>query len=93
MAILEARDLSAGYGDGFVVRDVSLRLEPGEFVAPGTPVVTVGDLANAWLRAYVSEADLGRVALFEILPADETIRSMILSTWPSSWKVMSVRKS
>jgi len=33
MAILEARDLSAGYGDGFVVRDVSLRLEPGEFVA------------------------------------------------------------
>ncbi len=33
MAILEARDLSAGYGDGFVVRSLSLRLEPGEFVA------------------------------------------------------------
>jgi iron complex transport system ATP-binding protein len=33
MAILEARDLSAGYGDGFVVRGVSLCLEPGEFVA------------------------------------------------------------
>lgn len=33
MAILDIRDLSAGYGDGFVVRGVSLRLEPGEFVA------------------------------------------------------------
>ena len=33
MAILDIGDLSAGYGDGFVVRGVSLRLEPGDFVA------------------------------------------------------------
>ncbi len=33
MSLLELRDLSAGYGDGFVVRGVSLTLEPGEFVA------------------------------------------------------------
>ena len=33
MAILEVRDLSAGYGDGSVIRDVSLAVEPGEFVA------------------------------------------------------------
>lgn len=33
MAILEVRNLSAGYGNGFVVRDVSLAVEPGEFVA------------------------------------------------------------
>ncbi len=33
MAILEVRDLSAGYGDGSVIRGVSLAVEPGEFVA------------------------------------------------------------
>jgi HlyD family secretion protein len=30
-------------------------------VAPNTPVVTLGDLNNVWLRAYVSETDLGRI--------------------------------
>jgi HlyD family secretion protein len=35
----------------------------GEYVAPGTPVVTVGDLAKVWVRAYVNEPDLGRVAV------------------------------
>ncbi len=35
--------------------------EEGEFVSPGTPVVTVGDLGNVWLRAYLEETDLGRV--------------------------------
>ena len=33
MAILEVGKLSAGYGNGFVIRDVSLAVEPGEFVA------------------------------------------------------------
>jgi len=33
MAILDVQDLSAGYGEGLVVRGVSLRLEAGEFVA------------------------------------------------------------
>lgn len=33
MAILEVGNLSAGYGNGFVVRHVSLAVEPGEFVA------------------------------------------------------------
>lgn len=33
MPILEAQDLSAGYGNGFVIRDISLAVEPGEFVA------------------------------------------------------------
>lgn len=28
---------------------------------PGTPVVTVGDLENVWVRAYINETDLGRV--------------------------------
>ena len=40
-----------------VVRDAEL----GEVVAPNTPVVTIADLDHVWLRAYVSETDLGRV--------------------------------
>jgi len=40
---------------------MSKNIEPGEYVAPGTAVVTVGDLVNVWLRAYIPETDLGRV--------------------------------
>jgi len=32
MPILEVEDLSAGYGNGPVIRDVSFSVEPGEFV-------------------------------------------------------------
>lgn len=40
---------------------LSKNIEPGEYVAPGTPVVTVGDLVNVWLRAYIEESQLGQV--------------------------------
>jgi HlyD family secretion protein len=40
---------------------LSKNVEPGEYVAPGTPVVTIGNLDNVWLRAYINETDLGRV--------------------------------
>ncbi len=33
----------------------------GEVLAPGTSVVTVGDIDHPWLRAYIREQDLGRV--------------------------------
>jgi len=42
---------------------LSKNVEPGEYVAPGTPVVTIGDLENIWLRAYIDEPDLGKVKL------------------------------
>lgn len=42
---------------------LSENVEAGEYVVPGVPVVTVGDLINTWLRAYVNETDLGRVKL------------------------------
>jgi HlyD family secretion protein len=42
---------------------LSKNVEPGEYVAPGTPVVTLGQLDSPWLRAYVDETDLGRVKL------------------------------
>jgi len=35
--------------------------ELGEFVVAGTPVVTVADIDHLWVRAYVSETDLGRL--------------------------------
>ena len=40
---------------------LSENIEPGEFVSAGTPVVTVAELANVWLRAFINETDLGRV--------------------------------
>ncbi len=42
---------------------MSKEVENGEYVVPGTPVVTVGDTIDAWLRAYLDESDLGRVKL------------------------------
>jgi HlyD family secretion protein len=45
---------------GVVLAD---HIEPGEHVAPGTPVVTVADLSNVWLRGFIDEAELGRVKL------------------------------
>jgi HlyD family secretion protein len=46
--------------DGVVLAE---NVEPGEFVAAGTPVVTLGVLDPVWLRAYIGETDLGRVRL------------------------------
>ncbi len=40
---------------------LSHNIEPGEYVAPGTPVVTVADTAHMWVRAYLNETDLGRI--------------------------------
>ena len=46
---------------------LSKNIEPGEQVAPGTPVITVGDLKNVWLRAYIDETDLGRVKVGQLV--------------------------
>jgi len=37
--------------------------EPGEVIAAGTTIVSIGDIDHPWLRAYVNETDLGRVKL------------------------------
>ena len=54
---LEQTELRSPTGGVVLVKQA----EPGEVVAPGTPILTVGDVENIWLRAYVSETDLGRV--------------------------------
>lgn len=35
----------------------------GEIVAPGTSVLTLGDIDRPWLRAFINERDLGRIKL------------------------------
>lgn len=42
---------------------LSKNIEPGEFVAPGTAVITVADTSKVWLRAFVDETDLGKLHL------------------------------
>ncbi len=37
--------------------------DAGEVLAPGTTVVTVGDIDHPWLRGYVNETDLGKVKI------------------------------
>jgi len=37
--------------------------EPGEVVAPGTPIVTMLDLSKVYLRGFVPEGDIARVKL------------------------------
>ncbi len=54
---------------------LSKNVEPGDYVAPGTPVVTVGALDTPWLRAYIEETDLGRVKVGQSVEVTS-------DTWP-----------
>jgi HlyD family secretion protein len=38
-------------------------VDVGEVVAPGTTIVTVGDIDHPWLRGYINETDLGKVKI------------------------------
>jgi len=42
---------------------LSTAAEEGEYLNPASPVLTLGRLDAPWLRAYIHEADLGRVKL------------------------------
>ncbi len=46
--------------DGVVLEK---NLEIGEIVFPGTPVLTVADIKDTWIKIYVNEKQLGRVKL------------------------------
>jgi HlyD family secretion protein len=46
--------------DGVVL---SKAAEPGAYLNPGAPVVTVGQIDKVWLRGYINETDLGRIRL------------------------------
>ncbi len=63
---VELAKLQLGYADlysplsGMVL---SKNIEPGEYVQPGTPVITEADLSKVYIRAYIEESELGRVKL------------------------------
>jgi len=42
---------------------LSKHAEPGEMLAPGAPVVTIARMDEVWLRGYIPEAEVGRVAI------------------------------
>jgi HlyD family secretion protein len=74
-AVLRSAETRLGYAtvlsplDGVVL---SKNTEPGEYVAAGTPVVTVADINNVWLRAYVDERELGKRNIALGTPAEIT---------------------
>ncbi len=40
---------------------LSKHAEPGEMLAAGSPVITVGNLDDVWVRAYIPETQLARI--------------------------------
>ncbi len=46
--------------DGVVLEK---NLEIGEIAFPGTPVLTVADIEDTWIKIYVNETEMGRVKL------------------------------
>ncbi|GAB6097290.1 hypothetical protein JCM14469_35440 [Desulfatiferula olefinivorans] len=58
--------------DGVVLTEAA---EVGEYMNPGSAVLVLGDLSRPWVRAYITERDLGRIRLND--PA--TIR---VDAWP-----------
>jgi len=63
--------------DGVVL---SKAAEPGAYLNPGTPVITVGRLDQVWLRGYINETDLGRIRLQQ--PARVTTDSYPENEYP-----------
>lgn len=46
---------------------LSVAAEPGEYLNPASPVLTLGRLDRPWLRAYINEKDLGRIKLDQMV--------------------------
>ena len=44
-------------------RVLSKNYEQGEFIQPGAPIATIGDLSDCWVKIYVPSTYLGRVKL------------------------------
>lgn len=56
--------------DGIVENRI---LEPGDIASPTTPVYTIALMSPLWVRAYVGETDIGKIALG--MPAEVTTDS------------------
>ena len=62
--------------DGVVL---STSAEPGSYLNPGGTVLTIADIKNVWVRAFVSETDLGRIRLNQ--EAEVTIDAYADRSW------------
>lgn len=67
LSLAEARLAYANLSSPLSGSVLSRNAEPGEYVLPGAPIVSVADLRDVWFRAYISESDLGRVQLGEVV--------------------------
>lgn len=47
---------------------LSHNIEPGEYVSPGTPVVTVANTTDVWVRAYIEQSELGLIRRGQKVP-------------------------
>jgi HlyD family secretion protein len=54
---------------------LSKHAEPGEMLAAGAPLVTVGKMDEVWLRGYIPESELGRVKVGQLA-------RITVDTWP-----------
>lgn len=50
--------------DGVIL---SITAEPGEYLNPASPVLTIGRLESPWLRAYIPEKLLGKIGLKQVV--------------------------
>ena len=63
LALIEAQladTIASSPVDGVVLVKAA---DVGEILAPGTTIVSVGDIDHPWVRGYINETDLGRVKL------------------------------
>lgn len=54
---------------------LSKHAEPGEMMAPGGALLTVGRMEEVWLRGYIPESELGRVKIGQMA-------RVTVDTWP-----------
>ncbi len=62
------KQINATIGNAVIVSPINgvvleKNLEIGEIVFPGTPVLTIADITDTWIKIYVSEIEMGRVKL------------------------------
>jgi len=62
----QLKELTVRSPGACVVESIDLR--PGDIVAPNAPTVSLLDLSNMWVRAYVPEGRLGAIQLDQKVP-------------------------
>ena len=97
MGILDVKGLSAGYENGFVVHDVSLAVEPGEFVAilgrNGSGKSTLIKAVQNLLGNVHGQVLCGGEDVFRMGLAGSRPRSPTSPSWPSPFSNTRSRRS